>query len=60
MASIDLRGAWKQDVERINSVYIPGQTMNPSAVVPKVTSAPGSNGMSQLSKPPKSLQVPNP
>ena len=62
MATINLTGTWKREVERINSQFIPGQSYAPDAIVPQSTienSAQGGGNISQLSAPPSGLKAPN-
>ena len=61
MATINLTGTWKREVERINSQFIPGQSYAPDAIVPQSTienSAQGGGNISQLSAPPAGLKAP--
>lgn len=61
MATIDLTGTWKQEVNRITNQFIPGQSYAPDAVVPKSTvevAAVGGGNIGQLSKPPAGLKAP--
>ena len=62
MATINLTGTWKREVERINSQFIPGQSYAPDAIVPQSTienSAQGGGNISQLSAPPAGLKAPS-
>ena len=62
MATINLTGTWKREVQRINSQFIPGQSYAPDAIVPQSTienSAQGGGNISQLSAPPARLKAPN-
>ena len=61
MATINLTGTWKREVQRINSQFIPGQSYAPDAIVPQSTvenSAQGGGNISQLSAPPAGLKAP--
>ena len=61
MATINLTGTWKREVQRINSQFIPGQSYAPDAVVPQSTidhSGQGGTNISQLSAPPAGLKAP--
>lgn len=62
MATINLTGTWKREVERINSQFIPGQSYAPDAIVPQSTienSPQGGGNISQLSAPPSGLKAPS-
>ena len=62
MATINLTGTWKREVQRINSQFIPGQSYAPDAIVPQSTienSAQGGGNISQLSAPPAGLKAPS-
>ena len=61
MATINLTGTWKREVQRINSQFIPGQSYAPDAVVPQSTIDHGGQdgtNISQLSAPPAGLKAP--
>jgi len=61
MATINLTGTWKREVQRINSQFIPGQSYAPDALVPQSTIDHGGQGgtnISQLSAPPAGLKAP--
>ena len=61
MATINLTGTWKREVQRINSQFIPGQSYAPDAVVPQSTIDHGGQGgtnISHLPAPPAGLKAP--